>query len=207
MPTTYQGFDVLEIEGDGRLARADAHERGMVAVGSPSGRRDVDDTAGVSELVREFQWTGLQLADVTALKAFMDARRGRAVPVWVASLEHDLELAVDHASAQAFLDVVTCGYAALLFPYSGARRHLSIRTLPGGAPIYRKVTAASNNLNGSESLSLDATLGADFARATTMVSFLRLCRLEEDSLSISWISRGYQSATLRFRELPHEASL
>lgn len=202
----YQGFDVLEAQADGRLARIDAHEREMALMGPATGRIAIDDVQGVSELVREYAWTCLGPADVATLKAFIDARRGRAVPFWLPSMERDLELNGDFTAGHGFIDIETVGYTAQLFPWSGARRHLYL-SAPGVTPIARKVTSAVNNLNGTESLYLDSPLGASFPKATTVVSFLRLCRKEDDGVSISWTSRGYQTATLSFRELPLEAPL
>lgn len=203
----YQGFEVLEAQADGRLARVDAHERAMALIGAPTGRVEMDDVEGVSELIRDYTWTCLGPADVSALKAFVDARRGRAIPVWLPTMERDLELNGDFTAGHGFIDVETIGYTAHLFPWSGARRHLCLRAGPGGTPIYRKVTSAVNNLNGTESLYLDSALGASFPKDVTVVSFLRLCRMDDDAISISWVSRGYQTATLRFRELPLEAPL
>lgn len=205
--TQYLGYDVLEAVADGRVSRVDSYERGMVSVGSPFGRLDVDDTEGVSEVVRAYAWTCIGLSEVAVLKAFVDARRGRQIPFWLPSLEHDLQLNGDHNSGHTFLDVVAVGYTEELWPYSGARRHLCIRNMLSGAVVYRKVTSSVNNLNGTESLYLDSPLGVDVPVAGWQVSFLRLCRMDEDGIDLSFDARDYAAATLRFRELPHEAPL
>lgn len=205
--TAYQGFDVLEIDADGRFSRIDDHDRELMVLGAGTGRRDTADLAGVSELTRGYAWTGLGLADVASLKAFMDSRKGRAVPFWLASLEHDLTLNGDFNAGHQFLDIQTIGYTANLWPYSGARRHLFLRPVAGGTPLYRKVTNAINNLNGTETLYLDSVLGVSVPRDLWMAGFLRLCRLEDDILSIAWQARSYQTASIRIRELPLEAPL
>jgi len=205
--TQYQGLDVLEIDADGSFARLDDHARGIEGIGADTGRREVDDVAGETGLVREYAWTGLGLADVAELKAFMDARRGRAIPFWLPSTLEDLTLNGDHLAAHLFIDIPTIGYASNLFPYTGARRHLFFRPIAGGASVYRKVINAMNNLIGTESLFLEAALGVDMPKSGWIVGFLRCCRLEDDELSINWRSRGYQTARIRVRELPLEAPL
>jgi hypothetical protein len=204
---TYLGYEVLEAEADGRLAREDSYEREIFIVGGGHGRTLLDDPQTAPELVRTYHWTCQSLADIAELKAFLDARLGRLVPFWLPSLEHDLTLAVDRDAAHTFLDVVTIGYAANLFPDTGARRHLSIRKVSDGTAIYRKVTSASNNLNGSESLHLDTSLGQAVTVAQWQVGFLRLCRLEDDVNAINYEARSYATCRLRVRELPHEAPL
>lgn len=204
---THQGLDVLEIDGDGRFERADAHDRAIVVLDAGHGRKDADDIEGVSGVHRDYLWTGLGLSDVAALKAFIDARKGRAVPFWLATLEHDVTLNGDHNAAHAFIDIVSIGYTENLFPYSGARRHLFFRSLATGAAFYRKVTSSVNNLNGTESLYLDSALGVSVPVADYMVGFLRLCRLEEDEVTISWSARSHQAARIRLHELPLEAPL
>jgi len=204
---THLGLDVLEIDADGRFVRLDDHDRAAVVLSSGHGRKDTDDVSGETGLVREYAWTGLGLADVAALKAFVDARKGRAVPFWLPSLEHDLTLNGDHNSAHLFIDIVTIGYTENVYPYSGARRHLFFRPLLGGTAFYRKVTSAVNNLNGTETLYVDAALGVSVPVASWMVGFLRFCRLEEDEVEITWQARSYQTARIRIRELPFESPL
>jgi hypothetical protein len=206
--TIYQGFDVLEIDADGRFSRIDDHDREFMTLGAGTGRKETVDLAGVSELTRSYTWTGLGLADVGSLKSFMDSRLGRAAPFWLASLEHDMTLNGDFNAGHQFIDIQTIGYVASLWPYSGARRHVFLRPISGpAAPLYRKVTNAVNNLNGTETLYLDSVLGVSVPRDSWMVGFLRLCRLEEDSFTITWSSRGYQNGSIQLRELPLEAPL
>lgn len=206
----YAGIDILEIEGNGTSPREDSFSRGIRLVGPPTGKTLVDDQHGVSGALREFEWMGQGAADVAAFKAWLDARKGRAKPFWLDSCQEDLTVpvGVTQLSGTDVLNIVAVGYADNLFPGTGARRHVCITNRKTFVKIRRKVTSASNNLNGTEDLKLDSALSSTVAGpANWMVGFMRLCRMEDDVVSIEFTGRGYASAKFRAREIPKEAPL
>lgn len=204
MPTFYLGFQVLEIEADGVEKPTDEISRSIQEVSSV-GRVDLDDHDGVSATLRELTWKCRGLLEIAALKAFLDTCDGRAIPFWLQAQARDLTLNADHAAASTGIVIKTMGYTADLFADTGARRHLCFRKVSDGTSFYRKVTGAVNNGNGTETLSLDATLGQNITIAGWIVTFLRYCRLEEDVTPITFLGAGYATARLRVHELPREA--
>lgn len=202
---SYLGMDVLSLEADGRLARVDTLDRGFVAVDSDVGRRDVDDVAEEEEVARDYLWTAIGRAQIWELIQFLDARRGRLAPFWLPGLEHDLTFSGNVLAGQTSIGVVDVGYTAFLFPAGGARRHLCFRRISDGVAIYRKVTGSVDNGDGTESLTIDASLGVNAGPANWQISFLRFVRLAEDVQEVPFEAPGYVSATLRIRGLPHEA--
>lgn len=204
--TTYQGFDVLTAAGHNRRGRlVDSIARAVEVLDPGTGLRAGDTRAAAPNPVRPFLWTCFTQVQITALRDFVDARKGRAVPFWVLSHNQDLQLAADASSGATTLTVHWVGYTQRLFTLGGSRRHLALYA-PGSAPIYRKVTAASDPGTGlTETLTLDSPLAAALPAATTVLSFLRLCRLEDDAVTTRWITNDKAEAELRFRELPQEA--
>jgi hypothetical protein len=154
---------------------------------------------------RTFNWTAFSRADALELRAFLTRRLGRLVPFWVPSYQRDMQLAVAAAAIDTEIVIEAIGYAALLFPNTGARRYLRLRA-PGGAFVDAKVTAAVDNEDGTETLTLDDPLGAAFG-LDCLVMFRQLCRLDADEIRIEWRSPQVAQASLPVHELPNEAAL
>lgn len=200
----YLGFDVLDVGHDRREPVEDLPFRRHEVLDADTGPRSGFTFTEAPAPARSFLWTCSDLGEAAALRAFVAARRGRAVPFWVISHDRDLTLATDLLSGQDTPSVVWVGYARHLFPYGGARRHVALYR-PGLAPVLREVTGATDPGTGlTESLVLDSAVGSDFPAANSIVSFLRFCRLEEDDVELEWLSRGVAQARLRFRDLPLE---
>lgn len=199
---SYLGLDVLPVTHNMREAIGESFARSGQLVESPVGRREFDDHAGIALPARSFLWTCPDRAAAVALRAFLDARRGRLVPFWAPTCVRDLELAAD-AVAGVTLSVRRAGYYDYLWPLGAARRHLAIFPR-GGAMLARKVTDCVPVDAATETLTLDATTGVALAVGSTVISFLVLCRLAEDETEIGWVSTSACEARLRFAELPRE---
>lgn len=199
---TYLGFDVLDQQNHNmREAIATAFERFGSLTVNPSGRKQWDDFAGQPLTVRTFEWFANGRTECSTLRAFLEARQGRLVPVWVPTWCWDLNIATNALAGSASIVVSALGYTNLLFPFP-ARQHLAI--VGGGTFVCRKVNTAVDNGDGTESLGLDAAIGSDLTAGKALVSFLTLCRLEEDRTPIRWYGRNNAEATIRFREVPLE---
>lgn len=161
----------------------------------------VVDRGGLSFQGQDFRWVLANRDEAAAFRNFLDRRQGRAAPFWVPTWREDLTLAQDAASGSAGIVVRDVGYASRMFP-DAARRYIAIRT-PAGGWIYRKVLSASA-ASGVETLGLDASNGVALP-AGTVVSFLVLCRLDDDAAEIAWETSTVGQATLRLTEIPREA--
>lgn len=147
----------------------------------------------------------LDLEGADAIKELVDwfvtTVRGRWRNVWVPSFQMDLMQASDHAANFSSLTIPFAYYTERHFPYE-ARRHLAFITPT--TITHRRVTAAVDNGDGSETLTLDGVVATAFPLGFGMISFLRLMRLTSDILSIRYDSTFAAQCTLPFVELPNE---
>lgn len=199
--TTYEGFDVFEDEPC-REIRDDDFGRSMVRLDGGTGRIKYEIRDSEPMIVRPLRWVATSRAEIAALRAFLDARKGRAVPFWMPTWDADLVLAADITPAATNIIIKSCGYTQHLFPHP-ARRRLAIMVSPG-VYAYRKVLAAVNNGDGTETLTIDSILGVSPARDQTILSYLTLRRLHDDENEIMWRTAGVAECTLRTVEIPTE---
>lgn len=199
---SYLGFDVLPVTHNMRDALAESFARSGQLLDPGTGRRVFDDQAGMPLPVRSFRWSCLDRVAVDALRAFLDARKGRVVPFWAPTCCWDLRLVAD-AAPGLFLDVARAGYGDLVFSPTGSRRDLAIFPR-GGATLLRRIDSISALSSSVERLTLNATTGVSLVAGATVISFLVLCRLAEDLTEIEWSSTSVCEARLRFVELPRE---
>jgi hypothetical protein len=201
MPT-YQGFDVLELEPSATGERSTDYTRSIFRHDSRTGKLRVADRSGVA-VVRPggFVWLMEGRAEIQAYRDFIAARKGALVPFWVPSWQHDLVMGADLTAGNVSLLITRIGYAKFMFP-TVARRHIAF-LLADGTKYYRKVTAAAEGTD-TETLTLDSSIGVLVPAASTMVSFLTLCRLTVDDQELTWHTRDVAEAILDFVELPQE---
>lgn len=199
---SYEGVAVLDMtEPDRGAGAVDAFERDVLAEEPLTGARFVVADDAAPSVSRDFVWMAFDRTEAKAIRDFIDACYGRAIPFWLIAWEQSFTLAVDHLADSINLVVRSCGYAANVFPMGPSRRRLAVRA-PGGSFHYRKIINAVDNGNGTETLTLDAAI-ADALSTATFVSFLRLARLDTDEPRISW--KGHTAiARLPIRELPAE---
>jgi hypothetical protein len=160
---------------------------------------------------------------IAALLTWFNAVLGRAHRTWVASARPNFTLAANVAANATTLTVFSTGYAANDFT-TAQRTVILIRTygapLPGGAGVgprwyARVITAAVDNNDGTETLTLDYRLpdalsagipSAGGAGVGPVISYLYLCRSDLDEISLKFLSQLVASADLRFHELPLETA-
>jgi hypothetical protein len=201
MPTTYQGFDVLEIEPSAVASREFTHRRSLAHLDSRTGKLRARDRSGVA-VVRPggFVWLLDGRTEIQAYRDFIAARRGALVPVWVPTWNRDLEMDTDLAAGNVNLSISKIGYTKFMFT-TVARRHIAF-LLADGTRYYRKIIGASES-SSNEVLTLDSSIGVPIPKAT-MVAFLTLCRLAVDDPELTWHNRDVAEAVLDFVELPKE---
>lgn len=202
--TQYKGFDVLEIApnwDEAPLKRA--YARSMVTIDPKVGPIEVIDKGGSAIVGQEFPWWLDTHAKVTTFRAFILKRLGRLVPFWIPTWDQDLVLAQDVGATDIGILVQSEFYSRFLFGVP-ARRYIAFIPTDGSGNVYAHVTAATDNGNGTETLSLETPTGKAFAKGSTMVSFLTLARLANDSNAIRWDSSEHGEAILALQEVPRE---
>src|SRR6185503_9154406 len=166
--------------GDGAL---DDVERRVFLLDSATGVHAASAAADAPQTVRAFSWLCFSRAEVKELRQFIDARRGRGGAFWVLSWERDFDLVADQGANSSTLTVLGRDFSSRVFPTGQGRRHLGIRA-PGGSFYYRHVDGAVDNLNGTETLQLDAAVPDALPAAGTFLASLRYSRLDADGRAV-----------------------
>lgn len=203
-PTQYKGFDVLEVPpnwAEAPLSRD--YNRSLVTIDPKIGPIEVIDKGGTAVVGQEFPWWLDTHPNVTAFRAFILRRFGQLVPFWIPTWDQDLVLFQDVASTDSGMRIKSEFYTRFFFP-NVSRRYVALIPTDGSGNVYRKITAAHDNGDGTENLTFDALPGKNFPKATTMVSFLTFARLGEDRVSIKWDSSEHAEAILSLVEVPRE---
>lgn len=206
MPVTAYGFDVLDAAPNQRDDAKITFARGFALLDPGIGAREGNAKSGQPVNNRPYLWWLNGRPAVTSLKTFLAARKGRAVPFWAPGWRTDLSLANDVGPTDPSITITACNYTRFLYP-SPARRYLCfLLNLNGATQLYRKVTAAVDNGNGTETLTLDTTLGQTTPAASTVVTFLRLCRLDADEIKIKWHTPEFAECEMPMVEVPAEVT-
>lgn len=200
--TQYQGFDVLEVLPDVSTAPKIGFQRSVAHLDPGIGKVTADARSYAPTIPFDFDWFMNGRSDVDTFKQFIANRRGRAVPFWFPSWTMDLTLSADVASGDTSFTIKSIDYANRLFSING-RRYLAF-IFDDGTMIYRKVIGAAAG-SPSETLQIDSSLGKAAPAATTMVCFLRFCRLDEDDVHAQWESTTVANAKIKMLEMPVEA--
>jgi hypothetical protein len=203
-PTQFKGFDVLEIPPNWEKAPLRrGYKRSMVTIDPKVGPIQVIDKGGSALVGQEFPWWLDTHPNVTAFRAFILRRFGQLNPFWIPTWDQDLVLFQDVLSTDSGIRIKSEFYTRFFFP-SPARRFIAFIPIDGSGNVYRKITAAADNGDGTENLTLEAQTGKNFAKGSTMISFLTLARLAVDRVSIKWDSSEHAESILPLQEVPRE---
>jgi hypothetical protein len=142
---------------------------------------------------------------IAAWRAFCDGQRGRAVGFWMPTWTDDVELTAAQLAAQDVLTFKTCGFSRFYAVTDFGRRHIAI-ILPGNPEVIlpRRVTAAVDNGDGTETITVDSLFGVDIP-IDAGVSFLTFCRFDNDRIDLDWLSFVLVQVEFGVVELPREA--
>ncbi len=201
--TTYQSIEVLTLPLEQLASDPESLQRPLLVMKPLTTLAYVERPTVSPRSRRTLTWTCFSRSHAKDLVAFVDRRRGRLKPFWLPSGRHDVSLAQDAASGAGSVRVWSSGYGAAIWPLGPYRRHLALRR-PSGAYDFRKVTAVTQNLDGTETLTLSSTLSAALPMAGSMVSHLILYRLDEDLVRIAFRTVAFAEAQFPLLELPAE---
>jgi hypothetical protein len=201
--TQYAGFDVLEVMPNWERDLQRNYARSLVVLDPQIGPITVDDKGGSAIVTQTFPWFLKDHPSVTTLRAFVLKRFGQLVPFWTPTWDQDLVLSSDVGATDTSIVIKSVYYTRFFFPLT-SRRYIALIPQNGGSNVYRKITNAVDNGNGTETLTLDSPTGVTFSKTTTMVSFLTLSRLASDDAEIDWMTNDVAQAELQFQELPRE---
>jgi hypothetical protein len=119
------------------------------------------------------------------LKSFLGTIKGRQKPFLLSTYEPDLVIASGDASTGTLTvygpPTLGAGDWVNTWRRSSAHRWLQF-TKSDGSIVRRRVMDQTDNGNGTQDILLDSS----FAGAIAKVSFLELCRLESDEITVEW---------------------
>lgn len=204
---TYYGIDVLVLDYNRAGPIEERLDRGFVLLDAETGKRVADEHTESPAAVRPFTWSAFGRDEIATLREFLTARKGRAVPFWLPSFQWDLTMTEDVLTSQSVVTIEWIRYTQQYFGTTGARRHVALWTLGDASTIdcYRIAGATDPGNYETETLTIDPVAVRDYPAETTVVSFLKLCRLEEDRISISYPDGSHAEMSPLVRELPLEA--
>lgn len=201
-PTVYAGFDVLDnIAQDRGEPVPEATERAIYLLDGGVGLTTAD-APGIARAMPVMTWKAFSRTEAAALRTFLDARKGRAVPFWYPSGQYDLSLTAAAVAGAVNLIVAECRFTSEVFSAGPGRRRIAI--VANGVTIYRKLTNSVDNGNGTETITVDAGIPSNLSVAGTRISSLRLYRLENDRVPLEWFSSSICEARVPLRELTKE---
>lgn len=198
---SYAGYRVYA----GRINWSDPVEvetvRQLAVLDYTTGAPWVDDLSGLATILKSWHWTFGSRAEIVAFRQWLAARDGRRVPFWSVSQGDDLEVAAPIGSSDMSVTVRNIGYARYIDGRAD-RRHL-VLTTRAGMRYYRAITAASEIDADTESLAIDAPLGATLQIGDiASLRFLHLTRLESDEIEIEWHTLDVATCSATLRSLP-----
>jgi len=203
---TYLGYEVLDLNYNRLGAIEERLRRKFALLDSETGKRVADEQSPAPAPGRPFTWTAFGRPEIAEMRAFLDARVGRAIPFWMPSFQWDLSLAEDVLEDQSIVTIRWVRFRQQMWGTTGARRHLAFWTLRNGSMDFYRVADATDPADEiTETVTLDPIAVRDYPKADTVISFLKLCRLEEDLVEISYPTGNLAEATILAREIPLEA--
>ena len=151
--------------------------------------------------VRDFLWTNLTRPAIAQLKGFLANRLGRYSAFYCPTWVQDFVLVSPVLTTDTTLTVESCGYSAYVFPADAVRRTLVLMTPSAFVPV--TVNRATDNGDGTETLTLNAAVGTAFAAGmATQVSYLTPVRLDRDAITIEYKTGGIAETKLSLAEVP-----
>jgi hypothetical protein len=199
--TLYRGIDVLLTKNDYSSTIDRELIRPQAVVDYEVGRRFREDSW--LALKQSNKWALLlnghaQMADFFD---WLNGRKGKLVPVWLPSWNRDFQI-LETVAALATGLVVTENFYSSMYALASTRRDVMIR-LVNGTTFFRRITGSAQNLDGTETISIDSALGqivnpADVDR----ISFLRFVRLESDQIEVAYESSEAARSVFKLVDLP-----
>jgi hypothetical protein len=202
MPVTYRDFPVLTLAPDRAEDLETAYERAIAELDNGSGRKHLADAApDITITTQQHAWFLHGVQEHAEFYGLLYTLRGRLKALWLPTFAADLELL--EADGGAGITVAWCGYTAFGGPRVG-REDIRIE-LRDGTSLYRRITAAAEDGDGNEFLTLSSALGTPLEPAAVRrISWMTLSRLDQDGVEIAHETdlEGVARVTAAFRAAP-----
>lgn len=206
LPTTlYRNFPVLEQKPNEQNDLTHSYERLLSSLDNKTGLALQKDTAQAAFSLYQYDWMTYGRVAQANLRGLFYALRGSQKAIWLPTFSNDLTVtAVILANTQT-LDIQWCGYTRFAQKQLG-RQDIQI-TLKNNIVLYRRITSATEVNNTIERLAVDQSFSTQInVKDILNISFLSLCRLSNDTLTIEHHndSDGIAKASATFRGVRQE---
>ena len=195
----YRHFPVLTTHPDWSESLKGRYERFLIELDNGSSAPSRLDTARLPFFVQEFRWFVTERNEQVELRKLFYYLNGCQKCVWVSSQANDFNVVMVDGRV---IDVENVGFNEIgLIP---GRKDIAI-TLCNGDAIYRRIEKVAVASDEIERLLLNDSISVNAADILS-VSFLTLCRLDNDSVSWEHITDadGLANITCSFRGVRDE---
>ncbi|MFU8924892.1 hypothetical protein [Acinetobacter puyangensis] len=197
---TYRNYPVFAIAPNETNDLTHSHERLLQELDSSTGLKLRNDPAKAAFGLYQYAWLTYGRLEQYQLKGLFHALRGSQKAIWLPTFSDDLTLTAIITANSQYMDIAYCGFTRFALGQLG-RQDIQI-TLKNSDVLYRRITAATEVSSTTERLAVDGSFTARINPADVIrISFMSLCRLSNDILSIEHIndSDGNAKASVTFR--------
>lgn len=180
----YRGYSVLLDRRDWSVEVEAAYQRFTFSIDFATGRTALDDRADFAGVTRSHDYLIDGRAALATFRAFLAARSGRRVPLWLPSGHNDFLLLGTAGDTDTSLVVENRRHVQLIDEQVG-RRDVMVQ-LYDGTRFYRRIVGGTIDSDVQETILLDTTLGQTVAPSEVQqISYLALARLSSDAVELS----------------------
>ncbi len=194
----YRTASVLEFEPDAGNGQEISYVRETMIIDNASGLPEVDDRAGLGFPSIGHGWFMVGAAARATFRSILYALKGKQGALWVPSFQYDIIIEADISGGATLLTIQNIGMFAYL---NAVQNRQDIRIeLFDGTVFYRRVTSAAEVTPAVEQITIDSILSSSLIPAASIrrVSFMTLCRLAGDAITIDHLGAGVAQAKTVF---------
>lgn len=196
--TYYRDKPVIELAADWQEDISAEYQRLTRFIDNKTGLVNIVDTAGRPFVVQRYRWVLHTRAQHDAMRRLFYYLKGRLKPVWLSTQNADFTVVNDVYGTA--IDVVENDYTI-----EPGRTDICIE-LTGRRREYRRIIDITPLNSGVVRLALDGAILDYRLNQINKISFLTLCRLNSDTISIEHLTDadGIAKITAEFKEVRDE---
>lgn len=176
--------------------------RSVTHLASPAGIFSIRSRAPEPIGTHPIELITTTLEEAGIFRDWFHTQLGACVPFWLPSYHQDLVLANPIAAADTDILIHFMGYTARYYPSDNRKVLAFVRA--DGILLKRDVVGSMDNGDGSETLTLNAALGEDWAQTFgNGICFCWYGRLADDKAEIQWHGQYITTVSLSMVELRH----
>jgi len=199
---SYLGLPVLELESNRANAVKHSWDRRTTVLDYGIGQFTVFDKHNFSKTTRACEFLSLNRSRVKQFRDVLYYAEGRWKEFWYATFDNDINILTTVSSGDPTLLIKKIGYTKYV-NLNSLRAHLRIQ-LKNGTIYYRQIVGNDdiNTAPGTEVITVDTPYPVQFEPTDIkFASFMPLCRLDSDSIELSWVTMTVANTTLPIRNI------